>query len=35
MQIQSGSVSAAPDGGFIVLAQVGAQLVSQHYTVGP
>ena len=33
IQIQSGSVAAAGDGGFVVLAQVGLQLVPQQYAV--
>jgi hypothetical protein len=35
IQIQSGSVAATDDGGFVVLAQVGLQLVSQRYAVSP
>jgi hypothetical protein len=35
IQIQPGSVAAAADGGFVMLAQVGSQLVSQQYRVSP
>lgn len=35
MQIPSGSVAATADGGFVVLAQVGSQLISQQYAVSP
>lgn len=34
MQILDGSIAAAPDGGFVVVAQVGSQLVEQSYRVG-
>lgn len=33
MTILQGSVAATPDGGFVVLAQVGDRLVAQQYTV--
>ena len=29
------SVAATPDGGFVVLAQVGLQLVAQPYAIAP
>jgi len=35
LQIQSGSVAATADGGFVVLAQDVSQLVAQQYGVGP
>ncbi|AMO22654.1 hypothetical protein GCM10027034_30990 [Ramlibacter solisilvae] len=35
MQVQPGSVAATADGGFVVLAQVGSQLVSQQYPLVP
>lgn len=35
MQILDGSIAATPDGGFVVVAQVGTQLVEQHYPVNP
>lgn len=35
MQIQSGAVAATADGGFVVLAQVGSQLVAQQYGIAP
>jgi hypothetical protein len=35
IQILNGSIAATPDGGFVVVAQVGSQLVEQQYTVGP
>lgn len=34
MQILDGSIAATPDGGFVVVAQVGSQLVEQSYRVG-
>lgn len=34
MQILAGSIAATPDGGFVVVAQVGSQLVEQSYRVG-
>jgi hypothetical protein len=33
MQILDGNVAATADGGFVVLAQVGSQLVEQHYAL--
>lgn len=35
LQILDGSIAATPDGGFVVVAQVGAQLVEQQYAAGP
>ncbi|MBK6007053.1 hypothetical protein JJB11_13205 [Ramlibacter ginsenosidimutans] len=35
MPVLQGSVAATPDGGFIVLAQVGDRLVAQPYALGP
>ena len=34
MEILDGSIAATPDGGFVVVAQVGTQLVQQQYAVG-
>ena len=34
LQILDGSIAATPDGGFVVVAQVGMQLVEQQYRVG-
>jgi hypothetical protein len=34
MQILPGSIAATPDGGFVVVAQVGSKLVEQEYAVG-
>jgi hypothetical protein len=35
MQILDGDITATPDGGFVVVAQVGAQLVTRAYTTAP
>lgn len=35
MQILGGSIAATPDGGFVVVAQVGSQLVAQQYAIHP
>jgi hypothetical protein len=35
VQILDGSIAPTPEGGFVVVAQVGSQLVEQEYAAGP
>jgi hypothetical protein len=35
VQILDGSIAPTPEGGFVVVAQVGSQLVEQEYAAAP